>query len=71
VTEFKYLVASITNQNCIHKEIIKSRLNSGNVFYHAVQGLLSYCVCSKNLKIEIYKTIILPVFMGVKFGLWN
>jgi hypothetical protein len=49
----------ITNQNLIQVEI-KRRLNSGNGCYHSVQNLLSSRVLSKNLKIRIYKTIILP-----------
>jgi hypothetical protein len=58
VTKFKYLVTTLTNQNDIHDEI-KSRLNSGNACYYSVQNLLSSCLISKNLKIKIYKTVIL------------
>jgi hypothetical protein len=39
------------NQNCIHEEV-KSRLNSGNACYHAVQNLLSSRLLSKSVKIE-------------------
>jgi len=68
VEEFKYLGTTLTNQNSIAEEI-KSRLRSGNAFYHSVQNLLSSRLLSKNLKTEIYRTIILPiVFMGVKLG---
>jgi hypothetical protein len=56
------LGTTVTNQNCIHKEI-KSRLNSRNACYHFVQNLLSSCILSKNLKIKKYKTIILPVVL--------
>jgi hypothetical protein len=38
-------------------------LNSGNACYHSVQSLLSSRLLSKNLKIGIYKTIILPVVL--------
>ena len=31
--------------------------------YHSVQNLLSSCLLSKNLKIKIYRTIILPVVL--------
>ena len=49
--------------------MLKSRLRSGNACYHSVQNLLSSRLLSKNLKIKIYRTLILPVFcMGVKFG---
>jgi hypothetical protein len=45
------------------QEEIKRRLNSGNAFYHSVQNLLSSCLLSKNLKIRIYKMIMLPVVL--------
>ena len=60
--EFIYLGTTLTNQNCIAEEI-KSRLRSGNAFYHSVQNLLSFRLLSKNLKIKIYRTIILPVVL--------
>ena len=44
-------------------EEIKSRLRSGNACYHSVQNLLSSRLLSKNLKIKIYRTIILPVLL--------
>jgi hypothetical protein len=43
------------------QEEIKRRLYSGIACYHSVQNLLSSRLLSKNLKIRIYKTIILPV----------
>jgi hypothetical protein len=51
----------LTDQNCIHEEI-RIRLNSGNACYHAVQNLSSRLL-SINVKIKIYKTIILPVVL--------
>jgi len=62
VEEFKYLVTISTNQNYIQEEI-KSRLKSGNACYHLVQNLLSSSVLSKNLKINLYRTIILRVVL--------
>jgi hypothetical protein len=59
---FKYLETTLTNQNDIHDEI-KSRLNSGNACYYSVQNLLSSRLITKNLKIKIYKTVILPVVL--------
>jgi LEA14-like dessication related protein len=62
VAKFEYLGATLTNQNDIRDEI-KNRLNSGNGCYHSVQNLLSSHLISKNLKIKIYKTVILPVVL--------
>ena len=58
VEEFKYLGTTLTNS--IQKEM-KSRLKSGIACYHSVQNLLSSSLLYKNLKIKIYRTIILPV----------
>jgi hypothetical protein len=62
VVKFKYLGMILTNQNDICDEI-KSRLNSGNACYYSVQNLLSSHLITKNLKIKIYKTVILPVVL--------
>ena len=68
VEEFKYLGTTLTNQNSIVEEI-KSRLRSEGACYHSVQNLLSSRLLFKNLKIKIFRTIILPVVcMGVKLG---
>jgi hypothetical protein len=61
-SQFKYLGTTVTNQNLIQEEI-KRKLNYGNACYHSVQNLLSSHLPSKNLKIGIYKTIILPVIL--------
>ena len=52
----------MTNQNSIQEEI-KCRLKGGNSCYFSVQTLLSSRLFSNNLKIKIYKTIILPVVL--------
>jgi hypothetical protein len=56
---FKNLGRAIKNQNSIQEEI-KSRLKLGNACYCSVQNLLSYSLLYKNLKIKIYRAIILP-----------
>jgi len=58
VQQFKYL-GKTPNKNSIHEEI-RNRSKSGNAFYHPVQNLLSSSLLSNNLKIKIYRTIILP-----------
>jgi hypothetical protein len=62
VAMFKYLGLTLTDQDCIYEEI-KSRLNSGNACYHAVQSVLSFRLLSRNVKVKIYKTIIMPVVL--------
>jgi len=62
VEEFKYLGTSLTDQNSIPEEI-KRRMRLGNACYHLVQNLLSSRLLSKNLKIKVYRTIILPIVL--------
>jgi hypothetical protein len=62
VAKFKYLGTTLTDRNHMHEEI-KSRLHSGNACYHSVQSLLSSRLLSRNLKVKIYKTMILPVVL--------
>jgi len=62
VEEFKYLGTTLADQNSIQEEI-KSRLKLGNACCHSVQNLLSSRLLSKNLKIKIYRNIILPVVL--------
>ena len=62
VEEFKYLGTTLTNQNSIPEEF-QSRLQSGSACYQSVQNLLSSSLLSKNLKIKIYRTVILYVVL--------
>jgi len=62
VEEFKYLGTTLTNQNSIEEEF-KSRLRSGSACCLSLQNLLSSSLLSKNLKIKIYRTIILPIVL--------
>jgi len=50
-----------TNYNI--QEEIKSRLKPENACYHSVQNLLSSSSISKNIKIKIYRTIIVSVVL--------
>jgi len=59
VEEFKYLGTTLKNQNSMHDKI-QSRLVSGNICYLSVQNLLSIILLPKHMKIEIYRTLILP-----------
>ena len=60
--QFKCLGTTLTNQNSVQEEI-KSRLKPGNACYHSVQNILSFTLLSKNLKIKIYRSIILSVVL--------
>jgi hypothetical protein len=67
VARFRYLGTTLTDQNCIK---IKSRLNLGNACYHSVQSLFSSRLLSRNVKVKIYKTIILP-FVLYRCETWS
>jgi hypothetical protein len=56
------LGTTLTHQNSIQEEV-NSRLKSGNACYYSVQNLLSSRLLSKNLRIRIYRTTILPVVL--------
>jgi hypothetical protein len=67
VAKFKYWATTLTYQNCIHKDydldIDLYPLHLGNACYQSVQGIVSSCLLSRNVKAKIYKTIILPVVL--------
>jgi hypothetical protein len=62
VAKVKYLRITQTDQNCVHKEI-KSRLNSGNLGTVQFRVFFSSRLLSSNVKVKIYKIIILPVVL--------
>ncbi|KAJ4447311.1 hypothetical protein ANN_09315 [Periplaneta americana] len=62
VEKSKYLEATVTNINDTREEI-KHRINMGNACYYLVLKLLSSSLLSKNLKVRIYETVILPVLL--------
>jgi hypothetical protein len=62
VEQFKYLGTTVTNQN-FNREEIKSRLNSGNACYYSVQNILSSSLLTENIKMKIYRSIILHVVL--------
>jgi hypothetical protein len=62
VGQFIHWETTLTNQNSFHEEN-KRILKSGTVCYHSVQNPLSSSFLSKNIKIKIYRTVILPVVL--------
>jgi hypothetical protein len=68
--QFTYFeTKKLTNQNSIHKEI-KNRTKSGNACCHQVQNILTSSLLSKNIKTQIYRTVILPVVLYGREG-WS
>jgi hypothetical protein len=59
---FIYLETTLTNQNSTHEKN-KRRLKLGTPCYHSLQNPLSSSLLSKNIKIKIYRTVILPVVL--------
>ena len=58
--QFKNLGTPLTNQSSIQEEI-KSSLMSGSACCHSVQNVLCSSFLSKNIKIKIYRLIILSI----------
>ena len=54
--------STFKNQNSIQEEIT-SRMNSENACYNSMQNLLFFNLLSKIIKIQVYRTIILPVVL--------
>jgi hypothetical protein len=61
VEQFKYLGTARMDQNSIQEEI-ESRLKSENARYHSVHNIVSSIILSKNIKIKLYRPILLTVF---------
>ena len=59
---FKQLGTILKYQNSIQEEIM-SRMKSENACYHSVENVLSSSWLSKNIKLKIYRNIILPVVL--------
>ncbi|CAG9832981.1 unnamed protein product [Diabrotica balteata] len=59
VKEFKYLGATITNDNKLEREV-ETRKMSGNSSFFAMQHMMKSILFSPGAKIRIYKTIIRP-----------
>jgi hypothetical protein len=51
----------------MHEEV-KGTLNLGNACYRQVQNFLSSRLLSKNVKTEVYGTIVRPVLYGCETG---
>jgi len=60
---FRHLEMILTNHNGMC-EAIWWRSKLENVFYNLVQNILSYLVHSDNIKIKIFRNMILPILYG-------
>ena len=59
VEQFKFLGTTQMDQYS-NQEEIKSTMKTVNTCYHSVLNVVPYSLLSKNIKIKIYRTIILP-----------
>ena len=62
-------VSTLTNQYCV-KEETKSGLKSDNACCHSVRNILCSGLLYKNIKIKIYRTVIVPVVL-CGCGTWS
>ena len=62
VEKFRYPGVTVTNTNDIREEI-KRRINMRNTCYYSLEKILSSYLLSKKLKVNTYRTIILPVVL--------
>jgi len=62
VEHFIYFGTYQMHQNSLHEEI-KCSLQSGNACYYAVLNLLSSSLLSNNIRVKIYRSIILCVVL--------
>ena len=60
VEEFVYLGFLITNNNILDEEISR-RLVLANRTYYGLQKIINSKLLSRKTKIQIYKTLVLPV----------
>jgi hypothetical protein len=62
VEEFRCVGTTLTNQSFIQEEI-QIRFKSGNACCHSVQIFFVFQFALKNMKIKIYRIIILPFIL--------
>jgi hypothetical protein len=63
VGQFKYLGTIFQRIKILFRKKLSNTLKSGNVCYHSLQNPLSCSLLSKNVKINIYRTINFPVVL--------
>jgi len=50
-----------SDKSKLHALINKDKIKSNDACHHSVESLLSYTLLYRNIKIEIYRNIILPL----------
>ena len=59
VNSFKYFGAMVNTDNCMENEI-KERIAAGNRAYHVHKKLFTSKLISRNVKLQLYNTLIRP-----------
>ena len=70
VNSFKYVGTMVNTDNSIEEEI-KGRISAGNRTYHVHKKLFSSKLISRNVKLQLYNTIIRPTVTYASRKIWQ
>jgi len=70
MSKTKYVKVQIFGFSLNRSKFHSLRLNSGNAFYNSVEILVVFFVLSKNIKIQVFRTVMLS-FVLCGYGTWS